>query len=278
VAAKQKTVKGDNDKSKVPQKAEETAAPPVKTAPTFEEFQAAFARMRTRANSGDQRARAALIAYMDSDPSRWAMLGSMAKRAEISLIDVVSQGEWLSAEAVQREAVRLRERLSRPGQSPLEELAVARWVQAWIQLEFVESKCHRAEAEGERGAFWLRRQQQCHRILGQAERSLLLIRGALALPLLPGRTTSANLVNSDMPAGNPDNCGRVGERPQEAMETKSSDEAVLKGAIGVNRIGHLLAANGNLMGDAPFAEPVNGTRHLNGHELLLNGSGNHNEH
>ena len=78
------------------------------------------------------------------------MLGNMAKRAELHLINVVSQGDWLSAEAVKREAARLRERLSRPGQSPLEELAVARWVQAWIQLEFVESKCHRAEVEGER--------------------------------------------------------------------------------------------------------------------------------
>jgi hypothetical protein len=225
--------------------------------PTPEEFQQIFNSLRKRANAGDQRARAALIKYMDRRPERWAAFGDMARHAEMSLIETIAQGEWLAGEAITRDAARLRERLSRPNQSPLEELAVSRLVACWVQLQFVESMCHRAEIGGERGKFWLQRQQQAHRLYSQAEKSLLLIRGALVAPALPGRLTDSGAVTTPAQTAAPAASQPVDGSPHEPPVPQFNGE---------NRIGHLFAGSGDgLTPDASHMEPVNGHRHrLNG--------------
>jgi hypothetical protein len=120
------------------------------------------------------------------------MLGDTAKLAETGIIDVIADGEWLTGRAVAREADLLRKRLSRPSQSPLEELAIRRLVACWAQLHLVDSMCGQADGAGERARFWLQRQAQAHKLYAAAEKSLLLIRSFIPAAVQPHDAIHAN--------------------------------------------------------------------------------------
>ncbi len=211
--------------------AEAPQAPPPAT---VADFQASFERLRRRANRGNQQARAALIHYLDADPARWATFGNMARHAEMSLIEVITEGEWLAGEAIKREAARLRERLSRPNQSPLEELAITRLVGCWLQVQFVESMCKQAHEDFARAKFWLARQQQVHRLYAQAEKSLLLIRGLSSTSLPPILVPQAEASKPAMHALN----GTAQEKPV-APQYDTGLQATEAG-VPVNRINGVL--------------------------------------
>ena len=213
---------------------------------------------RDRANKGDRQSQVILIRFFNANPSLWESLGDMARHAEKGLIDTITKGEWLTGRAIEREACQLRERLSRPSQSPLEELAVQRLVACWVQLQFVESMCSRADGTVERGKFWLHRQAQAHRLYAAAEKSLLLIRGSLPGALPP--QARANGAVSDFGSGAP-----ASGEPYEAVEkTQFQEVPVVADFGGVNRI-----ANPNGHRELAYlAEPgsANGNHHrVNGH-------------
>jgi hypothetical protein len=149
----------------------------------------AFDRLRKKADKGDRKARLALVRFCNANPYLWEVLGDTAKLAETSIIDTVAKGEWLTGRAIAVQADQLRKQLSRPGQSALEDLAVRRFVACWVQVNFVDSLCGRADSTVERGKFWLARQSQAARLYAQAEKSLLLIR-SLTPTSVPTRDTA----------------------------------------------------------------------------------------
>ena len=153
----------------------------------------AFDKLRGKANKGDRQARLLLVRFCNANPHLWAMLGDTAKLAETSIIDMIVQGEWLSGRAIAREADQLRKRLSRPSQSPLEEVAVRRLVACKMQADFVDSQCSRVDGMVEQAKFWLQRQAQAHRLYAAAEKSLLLIRGLIPAAVQPCEAAPGNV-------------------------------------------------------------------------------------
>jgi len=112
---------------------------------TWADVEASFSLLRERANRGDREAQAALIRYVNATPALRDRLGDMAQRAETALIDEIAEGDWLTARAIRQGTAELRQQLSRPSQSPLEDLAVQRLVGCWEQLQLVESMCAQAD-------------------------------------------------------------------------------------------------------------------------------------
>jgi hypothetical protein len=210
----------------------------------------AFHELRERANKGDREARIALVRFLNSNPGLWAMLGDTAKLAETSLIDTIAKGEWLVGRAIAREADQLRQRLSRPSQSPLEELAIQRLVACWVQLQAVESLCGRANGTIERAKFWLQQQAQAHRLYAAAEKSLLMLRGQVPTAIQP-----RDAVHAD---GSAEGC--VNGKPHEPAEEMYQETPVVVGSfVGVNRIA---GRNGHV--------PTNGkqpTNRMNGNRV-----------
>jgi hypothetical protein len=191
-------------------KARQTASPA--------DYAADFNRLRERANRGDRDAQARLIQHLDSHPAMWAELGEMAGLAERALAEAITDGEWLTTQAIKRQAAELRQQLSRPSQSPLEGLAVQRLVACWIQLQFVESMCVKAEGKFEGARFWLQRQQQAHKLYAAAEKSLLMVRGLVPASVQLSATTQVAVSTSISEA----NGAKPDEKVSEPAERESS--------------------------------------------------------
>jgi hypothetical protein len=212
----------------------------------------AFDKLRKRANEGDRQARIALVRFCNANPNLWAMLGDTAKLAETGIIDVIANREWLSGRAIAREADQLRKRLSRPSQSPLEELAIRRLVACWAQLHLVDSMCGQADGAVERARFWLHRQAQAHKLYAAAEKSLLLIRG-----LIPAAVQPHDAVHADVMV---EGCGN-GKPHELADEMQQEASVTAESFTGVNcvagRNGHA-STNGKR-----YVNRLNGNRRAN---------------
>lgn len=228
------------------------------------EVNASFECLRERANRGDPNARATLVKFLNANPALWHKFGEMACHAETSLLEAITDGEWLTTLAIRRRAAELRRELSRPSQPPLEELAVQRVVACWVQLQFVESKCARADGELSRAKLWLQRQQQAHKLYAAAEKSLLLIRGLMppAVQLAAAAKVDVNVNTAETDGAEPK------EKSNESAETPPAavTEAPSESAMGVNRIAHLADELDQNARDSGVVIP-DGKRRINGHDL-----------
>jgi hypothetical protein len=236
---------------------EEGEEMPAQTA-TWADVATNFERLRERANLGDRDAQTTLVKYLNATPALWYKLGEMAWHAEASLVEAIAEGEWLTTQAIRRRAAELRRELSRPSQSPLEELAVQRVVACWVQLQFVDSKCAQADGESPRAKLWLQRQQQAHKLYAAAEKSLLLIRG-----LMPPAVQLAAAAKVDVSVNTAETNGaEPKEGSNESAETPSASES----AMGVNRIAHFADELDQAAHNESVVTP-DGRRRINGHDL-----------
>ena len=138
--------------------------------PTREEFD----RLVKRANDGDAKARATLRRVLDSYPQLWERAGDLAVHAQMSLINLVSKGEFFLGEALKRRLDELRKELERPCASPLERLAVERVVASWASLYYCEAVGLSIEGDLAERKYWLKKQDQAHRQYLAAAKSLML--------------------------------------------------------------------------------------------------------
>jgi hypothetical protein len=260
----QQTAQGSlGDSAEDPQSGPGSEAKGQQTA-TVEQVTAAFERLRARANQGCREAQAVLIKYMDQDPERWDRLGDVARFAELELVGMITKKEWLTSVAILRKADEMRRQLSRPSQSPLEDLAVERLVCCWLNLQFVESQCARVDGELERSKLWLQRQQQAHRLYVTAEKSWLQLRGLVPSSVQP--TATANVgVSTCVSAA-------TEAEPQQKVREPVGDLSVVvvedlpAKFNGVNRIAHL-SDNVNQATDGEAADAALGKRRVNGHSV-----------
>lgn len=226
-----------------------------------EEWAAAFKSVRERANRGDRRSQAVLIKYFDEHPEMWAKFGEMAGYAESALIETITQGEWLTAQAIKRRAAELRQELSRPSQSPLEDLAVQRLAACWMQLQFVESMCAQAHGDIARAKFWLQRQQQVHKLYAAAEKSLLMVRG-----LLPASVQLASMTNvavcTNISGANGTQAAEKVTVPAETHPVTVAEGPAVKFG-GVNRISGVMDAMHHAA-DSTGEQDGDGLRRVNG--------------
>ena len=99
-----------------------------------------FDSLVTKANTGDAAAIAALRTVLDEHPQIWQDVGDMGRHAESALIAVISKGDQLRKESLERFVIEQRQNLMGPTGSPLETLAVNRVVFAWLTLQHAESQ------------------------------------------------------------------------------------------------------------------------------------------
>ncbi|MGO8746256.1 MAG: hypothetical protein ACLQNE_09725 [Thermoguttaceae bacterium] len=222
---------------------------------------AAFNRLRERANRGNRAAQDTLIQYVNASPALKDSLGDMAQCAETALIETITKGDWLAARLLKQGAAELRQQVSRPSQSPLEDLAVQRLVACWVQLQFVESMCGMALGKEVDAKFWLQRQQQVHKLYAAAEKSLLLVRGVLPASVQVATMTnvavSANIVGTSN--AQPDEKASVPEETQ-SFAVAEGPSANFNGA---NRIAGLMDTL-DQASDSKSADAGEGLRRVNG--------------
>lgn len=229
---------------------------------TGADMRAAFNRLRERANRGDRQAQAALVKYLDAHPELWGVFGDPARHAEMSLVESIANGEWLTTQAIPRRAAEMRRQLSRPSASPLEKLAVQRLVACWLHLQHVESMCARADGKLEGAKLWLQRQQQAHKLYAAAEKSLLLIQGQMPLPVQPTAVDKVE-VSKSLPEANGAEPKEESSEPAGTVSGAFSEDPVAE-FNGVNRIAHLMGA----LSQAPHSaeeDTSDGNRRINGH-------------
>jgi hypothetical protein len=139
--------------------------------PTREEFDL-WVR---RANDGDRKAQDWLRKALDAYPELWRKVGDLASHAQLSLVNLISKGEWFLGEALKRGLQDLRESLEGSSPSPLEQLAVQRVVAAWANLYYVETVCLGVEGDLAERKYWLKKQDQANRQYLAATKSLMLV-------------------------------------------------------------------------------------------------------
>ena len=217
----------------------------------------AFSRLRQRANEGDERAREVLKKYLDANPDVAARLGNMAQHAESALIEVASGGEWLTSEAVKREADRMRQELAGSSPSPLEKMAIERVVVTWLQLQHSEMRFLHVQQNLGWAKYWLRRQEQADKLYRAAIGSLMLIRELL--PVAAPASAPA-IVDASAQDKEPE--------VDDAIEPPVPAEMLMASPLGANRIANLLASPGDTPRSAMNGQ-ANGKPKINGHNHRL---------
>ena len=136
--------------------------------PTHEEFN----EIVQRANKREAGALAELRELLDRNPAIWQYIGDLSMVAEATLIDLIASRGHLKAECLRRSIDAMRAKLSLPGASYLDELAVSRVVACWLNLQHCETCLTRADAGTKPATFWLKRQTQADRSYNAAMKSL----------------------------------------------------------------------------------------------------------
>jgi hypothetical protein len=200
-----------------------------------------------RANDGDHRAQAWLRRVLDEYPQLWEQAGDLALHAQLSLIRLISKGEWFLGEALKRRLEELRRDLEDPFSTPLEKLAVERVVAAWANLYYVEAVYLSVQGDLVERKYWLKKQDQAHRQYLAATKSLMLVRTMLerATPPLPvgsrGRFQPA--MHSDPPGGNGfagNGLGGSSSVPGFAADREASEQVTRCNGHATNRIAALV--------------------------------------
>lgn len=136
----------------------------------------AFQKLRVKANHGDPDARHRLIQFMNSNPWLWEKFGNAADHAERSVIEAMTQEEWLTTQCMRHEADAMRKRLLGPSPTPLERVAIERIVATWLQLQHAEMRCAEPPKDLGWAKYWLRRLEVSNKMYSSAVKSLALVR------------------------------------------------------------------------------------------------------
>ena len=120
-------------------------------------------------------------------------------------------------------------------------MAVERLVHCWLQLQHTDAQfCTRQHHELGWAKYWLRRQEQAHKLYAAAEKSLLLVRTLLSQDV---RSGAASCAETSLPPSatseHPHERGENGKQ-QEATSPAVREAATVNGH-GTNRIAHLAA-------------------------------------
>ena len=252
-------------------RAEQTAPQPGPTQAEQElKFRHTLDRVRRAANSGDGRAQRAIKECVRNSPDIAAEFGDVARHAEMAIIDLLSGGEALTAAAVTQHAADLRWALAGPSPSPLEELAVRRLVSCWLQVQYTDTQFFSVQQQNLGWArYWLRRQEQAHKLFAAAQKSLLLIRSLLPGAVRPQVVIPVGAIANEPQAVYVPVVQQAETSPQPVPTGQHSHPHDRVNGYGANRIAHLAAGVGDAAPDALDADPTSGPPRTNGHHHRL---------
>jgi hypothetical protein len=89
-----------------------------------------------RGNAGDVSVLPGLKKVFDDHPELVALLGDLARQAELSLLALVAGTSLTAREAISRHVAELRSRLQATAESELEKLLVERVVLSWLEVHY----------------------------------------------------------------------------------------------------------------------------------------------
>jgi hypothetical protein len=149
--------------------------------------QAEFSRLVSQANDGDQVALTKLRELLDNRPEIWKKVGHLAAHTERLLIDMISTGNKLMFESLQRTVREMKAELLGPRTSVLEKMAVDRLVACWLHVQYTDNLIARSQGGTITHArYQLQRQSSADRRYTAAVKALADLRR-----LLPKATGSA---------------------------------------------------------------------------------------
>ena len=91
-----------------------------------------------RARQGDREVLPELRKALDENPDIWQAAGDLAKHAEATWIRLISKGDLLIHESIQRELDRRRQELAGEDPTPMEKQLVDRIIACWLALQHAE--------------------------------------------------------------------------------------------------------------------------------------------
>ena len=115
------------------------------------------------ANQGDQAALERLRSALDRSPEIWHRLGDIAGRIRQQLMLMITHGDHLRMESLQRQLADIRSKLGWTDGSTIERLAIDRLLACWLQQQLAAKMLLEAEAGSNNARYWLRYQAQCDR-------------------------------------------------------------------------------------------------------------------
>ena len=99
-----------------------------------------------KANAGDQRALSWLRDFLDENPQVWRHAGNLARVAEQAWIDLISNGDKLAEESIQRQLHEMQKALRGEEAGLLETLLCDQVVATWLEMKYREATA--ADPEG----------------------------------------------------------------------------------------------------------------------------------
>ena len=141
-----------------------------------------LAALTERANEGDAEAIAGLRQMLDDRPEIWQKVGDLGTHAEVTLIQLIAQGDQLVIQSMRRHARQLRENLTTDPTNQLERLTVGRVVACWLHVQHADRLCANADAGDSPSTVWARRQEIAEKRYMTAIKSLKLVQKMMPRP------------------------------------------------------------------------------------------------
>ena len=123
-------------------------------------------------NRGDQSALERLRAVLDASPEIWHRMGDIAGRIRQQLMLMITHGDHLRMECLQRQMADLRNKLGWTDGSTVERLAIDRLLACWLQQQLAAKMLLEAEAGSNNARYWLRYQAHCDRTARAGQKDL----------------------------------------------------------------------------------------------------------
>jgi hypothetical protein len=152
--------------------------------PKPEELLAQIESLSSRARKGDKTAQQQINQMLDR-PDCFQMFRDLAGRVRAALTYKFSGGEWVSAQLIDREVVRLRGELLGSAPSPVERLLAERVAIGWLEVHTAEYRL--ANADTAYRIHWQKQVDHAHR------RFLAALRLLTALRRLPRPAVQVNI-------------------------------------------------------------------------------------
>jgi hypothetical protein len=167
-----------------------------------QELDGRLEELLTRANQGDARAAADLLAACRAVPHLWEQLSVLTRHAERAWIDLVAPDRphnRVARQVLAQDLARKRRQAAGAAPSPLEGLLAERIALHWLAVEFAEAEYARKVKQGmsfKEGEYYAKRCEQANRQLLRAIEALARVR-RLLVPTLQVNIADQqiNLVN-----------------------------------------------------------------------------------
>ncbi len=106
--------------------------------PTSDDWKALNAIIN-KANDGDQEALTKLRNFLDNNPQVWGHVGDLSRTAEKAWVGLISNGDSLAAESIQRKLTKLKEELLDDSVTVIEKMLADTVVATWLELHYLRS-------------------------------------------------------------------------------------------------------------------------------------------